>query len=107
MPMVSMKRDPKEAKEYGLAATAPGDMPLYSYGTKLCLNDDDLLKLGMPMPAVGQKFMLMAIVEVTMARAEKVQEGAAEIGADFQITDMELTPAAGKDPASVLWPDAE
>lgn len=110
MNMISMKRDPEEMKKDGMTACcAPGDlgdMPIYSYGTKVCLGDDEIKKLGIPLPAVGTKFMLYAMVEVTSARAEKVQDGA-EVGADFQITDMALEPVAGQDPAQSLWPDKE
>lgn len=110
MNLVSMKRDPVEAAKDSMGACCapgdPGDMPLYSYGTKVCLNDEDIKKLGIALPVVGSKFMLYAMVEVTSARAEKVQDGA-EIGADFQITDMALEPAGGQDPAQSLWPDKE
>lgn len=103
-----MKQDPKEAAEdYGSCAPVPGEMPLYPYGLSICLNDESLKKLGMSLPAVGSKFMLTAMVEVSSARADKVQDGDAEIGADFQITDMQLTPEGGKDAASVLWPDKD
>lgn len=108
MTLVSMKQDPKEAAEdYGSCAPVPGEMPLYPYGLSICLNDESLKKLGMSLPAVGSKFMLTAMVEVSSARADKVQDGDAEIGADFQITDMQLTPEGGKDAASVLWPDKD
>lgn len=108
MTLVSMKQDPKEAAEnYGSCAPIPGEMPLYPYGLSICLNDESLKKLGMSLPAVGSKFMLTAMVEVSSARADKVQDGDAEIGADFQITDMQLTPEGGKDAASVLWPDKD
>lgn len=102
-----MKQDPKEAAEDYGTAPAPGEMPLYPYGLSICLNDESLKKLGMSLPAVGSTFTLMARVEVSSARADKVQDGDAEIGADFQITDMQLTPEGGKDAASVLWPDQD
>lgn len=92
-----MQQDKKEAAEdYGSCAPVPGEMPLYPYGLTICLNDESLKKLGMSLPAVGTKFHLMAIVEVKSARADKVQDGDPEIGADFQITDMELTPDSGE-----------
>lgn len=109
MNLVSMKQDPKEAAEgYGINSTADvGELPLYPYGLTICLGDEELKKLGMSLPTVGAKFMLSAMVEVCSARADKSQDGDAEIGADFQITDMQLTPEGGKDAASVLWPDQD
>jgi hypothetical protein len=107
MTLVSMKQDPKEAAEDYGTAPDPGEMPLYPWGLSICLNDESLKKLGMSLPAVGSKFMLTAMVECKSARADKVQDGDAEIGADFQITDMQLTPEGGKDAASVLWPDKD
>lgn len=106
MNLVSMKQDPAEAAEdYG--TPKPGELPMYPWGLSICLNDESLKKLGMSLPAVGSKFVLSAIVEVSSARSDKVQDGDAEIGADFQITDMQLTPEGGKDAASVLWPDKD
>lgn len=106
MNIVSMKQDPKEAVEdSGLATANPGEMPLYPYGTRLTLNDESLKALGISLPAVGTVYTLMARVEVVSARAEKVQDGEQEIGADLQITDMGLEPE-GSDPAAKLWPDA-
>lgn len=49
---------------------------------------------------------MTARVEVVSARADKVQDGEAEIGADLQITDMGLE-AEGGDPAAKLWPDQD
>lgn len=109
MALVSMKQTPEEATEGSpCAAPAPGEAPLYPYGTRLTLGDDELKKLGIALPAVGASFMLMARVEVVSARADKVQDGEAEIGADLQITDMELQPeGAQSDAATKLWPDAD
>lgn len=105
MALVSMKRDPEKTEV--MPGAPAGDMPMYSYGTKLCLGDDELKALGIALPTVGQKFAIVAIAECTNSRAEKVQEGEAEIGCDLQITDMEVTAAGGKDPAQSLWPDKE
>lgn len=107
MALVSMKQTPEEAAEYsGLATADPKEAPMYPWGLCLTLNDESLKKLGLPLPPVGQTFILMARVECTSARANKVQDGDNEIGADFQITDMQLE-SEGKDHASVLWPDSD
>lgn len=104
MNLVSMRQSPEEALE-GTVAPAVGEQPLYPYGTRLTLNDESLKALGISLPAVGTVYTLMARVEVVSARAEKVQDGEQEIGADLQITDMGLEPE-GSDPAAKLWPDA-
>lgn len=108
MALVSMKQTPEEAAEGSVcAAPNPGEAPLYPYGTRITLNDDALKKLGIALPAVGASFNMMARVEVVSARADKVQDGEAEIGADLQITDMSLESESGSDPAAKLWPDAD
>lgn len=105
MALISMKQSPEEAAEYN-ATSNPGEAPMYPYGLTLCLNDDSLKKLGMPLPGVGQEFTLTARVKCTSARADEVQDGDHEIGADFQITDMQLD-GGSKSPESVLWPDSD
>lgn len=107
MNIVSMKQTPEEATEGSVcAAPNPGEAPLYPWGTRLTLNDETLKKLGIALPAVGASFVMTARVEVISARADKVQSGEAEIGADLQITDMGLEPEGSTDPAAKLWPDA-
>lgn len=91
MTMISMKLDKKAAQEE--TAPSPGEAPLYPYGLCLSLSNDVLQKLGMTTPpAVGTKMTLTALVEVTSTSAYKEQDGA-EISANLQITDMELSSA--------------
>jgi len=101
MMLVNMKQEPDRKEE-----TVPYGDSAYPYGLRVCLNDEVLKKLGIPLPAVGQALLLTAQVEVVSARADKELNGDKEIGCDLQITDMSLE-AVGADPAATLWPDAD
>ena len=108
MNLVSMKRDPKEAAENsGMTTLAAGDAPLYPWGLKLSLDDDQLKAMKLGLPEVGSKLMVTALAEVVTARAEKDQDGGTEISCELQITDMSLTSANGGPVASKLYSDAD
>lgn len=101
--MISTQMSAEEAKEYS-GTPEPGDMPKYSYGTMLCLDDDLLEKLGITTPpAVGTEFTLTAKCVVTGTSQRQQQDGDKESSLDMQITDMELKGASGPDAASVLY----
>lgn len=90
--MISMKLTAAEAKEYGgvCSPSDPGDLPAYPYGLSLSLCDESLNKLGMKTaPAVGSRFMLQAIVEVTGTNVREEQKGK-DTDVSLQITDMSL-----------------
>jgi hypothetical protein len=103
--MINLAQDAAEAAE--VSAPETGDGPKYPYGLCLCLNDDTLQKLGIGLPDVGQKVVIHAIATVTRASAVQEQDGGTEIGADLQITDMEISGAAGKTIASRLYSDTD
>jgi hypothetical protein len=92
-------------KDYGLGTPESKDLPAYPYGLTLCLNDDSLKKLGISIPQVGTKFTLTAMVEVVSVHAQKEVDGDTNVGADLQITDMELTEGKTVDPKS-LYPNS-
>jgi len=107
MQMISMKMDPQEAQADACCAPCdPGDAPLYPYGLSLSLNDEVMRKLGIPLPDVNVKYTLVANVEVCSASKTDTQDGS-ELYCSLQITDMQLSPATGGDPAAMLWPDKE
>lgn len=98
--MISTKMSAEEAKEYS-GAPEPGNMPAYSYGTLLCLDDDLLERLGMTNPpAVGTEFTLTARVLVVGTRASQQQDGDKESSCEMQITEMELGPVGSKTSAA-------
>lgn len=98
--MISTKMSAEEAKEYS-GTPEPGNMPAYSWGTTVCLDDDLLSRLGMTAPPdVGTEFMLTARVVVTSTRASQQQDGDKEASCELQITEMELGPAGSKTSAA-------
>lgn len=104
--MVSMKMSATEAEKYaGGPAMSAGDAPMYPYGLCLSLNNESLKKLGITNPpAVGTKFQLSAIVEVTGFRQNKEHDGDTNSNAEMQITDMEIAPHKGEIDAASLYP---
>lgn len=107
--MVNMQMSKEEAAEYSGAAPIADNAPKYPYGLCLCLNDDAMKKLGLTtLPAVGSKMSLTAVVVVTSVGSSQQQDGDAEVRADLQITDMELSPKTdGASIADRLYPQGE
>lgn len=89
--MINLRMTKKEATDQlGAVPADPKDAPLYPYGTSLRLDDETLLKLGLSeLPAVGAKFTLHAVVEVTGVRSSQ-RQGEQDSSLDLQVTDMEL-----------------
>jgi hypothetical protein len=112
MAMVNLQMSPEEAREMGMCAesTPDGDLPRYPYGTKICLDDDSVEKLGITkLPAVGATMMLMARVTVVGVRSGQNQGGDAENYVDLQITDAEIKPTqrSQSELASAMYPNQE
>jgi len=102
--MISTKMSEAKAKEYTDGPTAAGDAPAYSWGTSLCLDTELLERLGiMVPPEVGKEFMLTARCVVTGTSQRQQQDGDKDQSLDLQITDMELTPGAGKSDAEAIY----
>ena len=103
MKMVDMELDADEAKEQ--LSTESVDAPKYSYGLKLSLNNDSIDKLGIPaLPAVGQKMMVHAMVEVCCISEYDSKEGGKNRSMELQITEMALmSPDSMKNPAKELY----
>ena len=100
--MISTKMSKEEAKEYSGVPTDK-NLPMYSYGTSLCLDDELLTKLGYTEPPpVGTVLTLTALVTVTSTGVNQQQDGDKEARCDLQITDMELK-SGGTDAATKLY----
>jgi hypothetical protein len=105
MAMVNMQMSAEEAKEQTEPTAA--DAPKYPYGLELRLDDDALAKLGLTQPpAVGTKLTIHCAVEVTSASSYQTQGQEAEASSCWQITDMEIRPAASTsaNAAGLLYP---
>lgn len=92
MALKSLKFTPEEnAKNSPSAISSPGDKPAYPYGTRICLDDSSLKKLGISnLPPVGTKMTVKAIVEVCSTSEYDSVDGGARMSLDLQVTDIEL-----------------
>jgi hypothetical protein len=101
MALKSLKLTKKEAKEEVAEYTEPTP-PEYSYGTRLCLDDETLQKLGITeLPKVGTVVTIVAKAEViSRSEYESKRDGKTNDSksCDLQLTDMEID--TGKAPAS-------
>jgi hypothetical protein len=101
MPMADMKISKTEAKEHALGIEM--DTPEYPYGLSISLEQDQLEKLGITdMPKVGAKMMVHANAVVKTVSAYDTQNGS-DKRVELQITEMELVPGEGKDPAEIMY----
>lgn len=89
--MVSMEMEKDQAEKMYGEKTIMADAPKYPYGLKINLDETSMGKLGIEgLPAVGQKMMLHAVVEVCSVSAYDSKEGGLKKGMDLQIVAMEL-----------------
>lgn len=93
MKLTSMKLSKAQAKEEVATLYEPTP-PEYPYGTRLCLDDDTLKKLGISdPPKVGAYVMIMAKAEVvSRSEYESKHDGKAtdSKSCDLQITEMSI-----------------
>lgn len=89
--MTNMKMDKPQTECAPCYPTDGG--PVYPYGLRISLRDEDLAKLGIKdLPAVGDTMTLTAQVQVTRVSDEQAFYGR-ERCLGLQITDMELSAA--------------
>jgi hypothetical protein len=108
MQLKSMKVTKEEAEKFTQPVKAESpDAPRYPYGLRLDLNEDVLSKLGLPaLPAVNQKMILVARVEVCALSQYDSQDGGKHQSICLQITDMSLDADKEKrDASEVLYPE--
>ena len=104
MALVNMKQSAEEAAE----AMGMPEMtaPEYPYGLRLSLSEEDLAKLGLPLPRAGQGMKITAEAFVVSVN-ERVEEGEDEIECcvAVQITDMSMQPYTRQTLAKSLYPN--
>ena len=109
MPLKSMKKTEEEKKEE--ASPSVMDRPSYPYGLKLHIDEDSYEKLGMAdVPSVGDKFMILAKVEVTDVHQAEKGDDRKYPSVGLQITDMaikEKDEEKVKDAGQVLYGASE
>lgn len=70
MKLVDMKRTAAERKKSNtLASPGPYMGDEYGYGLRLCLDTEEINKLGLKMPDVGEEFRIEAVGTVTEVSA--------------------------------------
>jgi hypothetical protein len=103
MKLVDLKRTPKEKKEEAKEYTSPaspGNVPDYSYGTCLSLDEDLVAKLlGDELPEVGAEFEITARGKVTSVRQSASEKTGDYKGVEIQITQAAFEPADDKKPS--------
>jgi hypothetical protein len=103
------------AEDYGECAPTTGDKgddgPKYPWGTRLCLDDDILAKLGLGLLPVGTELVIMAKATVVGTSTRERVKGEREDDMDVQITAMDVTQSLTTDrtakAAKKLYPDAD
>ncbi len=92
MSLVSMKRKPeKKDDDEKCCAPMETDRPDYPWGTRLNLDDEQIVALGLSdsMPGIGVRMDMAAIVEVVGVNSEQV-DGKTKHRLELQVTEMAL-----------------
>ena len=87
--LTSMKRTTAEKKEGSDMVSAFQED--YPYGLRIHLEDDEISKLNIPMPKIGETMVLVANIKVTSV-SERADEDGENRSIGLQITEMELAP---------------
>jgi hypothetical protein len=88
--MKSMVISAEEKKEMATHSVV-SDVPKYPYGLKLHFDDESFSKLELgKTPQVGDKMMMLAMVEVCEVRAESYEGDSKKTSMSVQITDLEI-----------------
>lgn len=99
--MISLKMPPEESNETALTM----EEPKYGYGTRLCLEEEQVKALGIGKIAVGTRVKVTAYAVITSTRIDidEPDEGAPNM--ELQLTDMEVAPASSVN-ASAMYPSS-
>ena len=94
--MVSMKRSAADKAEEKSGTPMEATAPDYPWGLCITIDGDELAKLGIELPKVGQKFHLDAMAVCTMARQEANASTSGDASeykcCSLQITDLSIMP---------------
>lgn len=93
VPMVDMKRPKSRAMATELAPSQNA----YPWGLQLRLENDELDKLKMKLPRVGDEFCLEAMVRVTNVSESQSAGNKGDRAVSLQITKMALEPPESGD----------
>lgn len=107
MKLVSMKRDAeKDERDDSKECCESAHSPDFPWGTRLCLEDEQLQKLGLEsMPAAGARLQIGGVGEVIGFREEQV-DGKTKRTLDIQITELGVE-GIGRPIAQRMYPDKD
>lgn len=94
--MIDMKLSEMDKKENEVTSVL--EKPDYPYGLRLYLDPDSVKKLNLKEPKIGEKMMLMGIVEVVSINSEDDK-----ISVSLQIKEMDLKSKSDKSAEEVLY----
>lgn len=98
--MKSMVISANEKKEMATHSVV-SDVPRYPYGLKLHFDDESFAKLDLSKtPQVGEKMMILAMVEVCEVRAESYEGDGKKVSMSVQITDLEIKEKEKSEPST-------
>ena len=100
--MIDMKVSESEKKDMSQMSVL-NDTPDYPYQLKISLNDESFKKLNIPLPQVGQKMILSAVVTVVSVEQEKYQGDKISNEVELQIIAMDLKAQSQKPPEEVIY----
>ena len=108
--MINLAHSEEEKKD--MKDSMAVEAPRYPYGLEIDLDPATVKKLGLSdVPKVGEKFMVLAIAEVSAVRKDRgVQDDSVGFSVSLQVTDMDIKKEEQKekkDSASVLYGGAK
>lgn len=92
--LTDLKRSKKEKKDSDIAIDTSRED--YSYGLRVDLNDEEITKLGIPLPDVGASMVIVAQAKVISVR-ESADTNGKDRNIELQITKMKLEPYKEED----------
>ena len=102
--LIDMELDDEASMDYPMPIAMP-DKPRYPYGLRICLGDDELKKLKLDMPRIGETIELRAMAEVTCTSNEhgvrvelQIQKLAVENETDEPADDPDAGEEEGEKP---------
>ena len=111
MPLIDLKYTKadikKEAREMNGGATP--DLRQYPWGLEIRLEDEELTKLGVQMPAIGDEWHMVCTACVTAVSESRMASGESERCVTLQIEMMAVVDeeAASEDEGKTETPQAE
>lgn len=97
MSLIDMSLSIQEKKEMA-EPTAITDRPDFPYGLKIHLGPEEMKKLGLDVPKVGETMGLVASVEVTDVSSNKGEDDVRQTSMSLQITGMRLSEGSPEKP---------